>query len=206
MQEHGESGYGKIPEKGSEEYNKRVKIINENLIDQKEDKEESCTICLGPLVINNGDCADSEQPVCTKISSMKSCTQHKFHFECIQEWLVQKANCPVCRKPLRPKSSGTVERGSTNRRVPNPVRVLPLSRPNNRGMRRPTGSGNSSSNNEAPNSFRRDHNQMLLLNREIITSIANRGEQQSADNSNSSEDLRLYEYMMEQAVVRLNPI
>ena len=36
----------------------------------------------------------------TKICSLKRCS-HKFHYECIQQWLIQRPNCPVCRKNLR---------------------------------------------------------------------------------------------------------
>jgi hypothetical protein len=24
---------------------------------------------------------------------------HDFHFNCIKKWLVQKNNCPICKKP-----------------------------------------------------------------------------------------------------------
>ena len=95
-----------VPEKGSEEYKKRVKIIDENLEDQAEDENENCTICLAPLITtkniitSKNVSTDDHDLQFTKICSLKRCS-HKFHYECIQQWLIQRPNCPVCRKNLR---------------------------------------------------------------------------------------------------------
>ena len=90
-----------VPEKGSEEYKKRVRIIDENLEEQAEDENENCTICLTPLITTSKNVSTDDNDLeFTRICSLKRCS-HKFHYECIQQWLIQRPNCPVCRKNLR---------------------------------------------------------------------------------------------------------
>lgn len=53
-------------------------------------EEEACTICISSL--KSGSCGD-------EIRQMPNCS-HKFHSECIVEWLTHNAiTCPVCRAP-----------------------------------------------------------------------------------------------------------
>merc|ERR1712088_1092661 len=54
-----------------------------------------------------------------------TCT-HKFHSQCIRDWLIIKLTCPVCRVPLEPEKPKTEvvvdqpERAQPNTPVPRP--------------------------------------------------------------------------------------
>ena len=55
---------------------------NENNIEEQEN--ETCSICLTPLLENR---------------EILSCAHH-FHYNCISRWLIQNNSCPICRHPV----------------------------------------------------------------------------------------------------------
>ncbi|XP_028081372.1 probable E3 ubiquitin-protein ligase HIP1 [Camellia sinensis] len=52
---------------------------------------------LGPPVEEEPCCICQEDYVDGKELGKLNCG-HEFHFNCIKQWLVQKNNCPICRK------------------------------------------------------------------------------------------------------------
>jgi len=66
-------------------------------IESNADHQLQCCICLG-------DIAKGKQLTCS----------HVFHMDCLRTWLIEKAECPTCRKPIRLDQNGTEER--VNRR------------------------------------------------------------------------------------------
>ena len=53
-------------------------------IESTEEHQLQCCICLG-------DITKGKQLACS----------HVFHLGCLRTWLVEKAECPTCRKPIR---------------------------------------------------------------------------------------------------------
>ena len=49
--------------------------------------DEQCTVCLNNLKANEN------------VRSLPC--QHIFHCDCIDEWLMRKAACPVCREDIK---------------------------------------------------------------------------------------------------------
>jgi hypothetical protein len=69
-------------------------VSNETVND---DDDAICTICHVPL--HDGDTADDQKALCLPCS-------HRFHDECLREWLRHHSQCPVCRLELRCKGNG----------------------------------------------------------------------------------------------------
>jgi hypothetical protein len=65
----------------SKNENQEIKL--EEVIYTKSDGDETCTICLS--LLENGD----------SIGHLDC--NHKFHFDCINEWCKYKSQCPMCR-------------------------------------------------------------------------------------------------------------
>lgn len=69
---------------------------DESTVDEEEKDREQCSV--SPL-----ECSICLEPFsCNEIVSWStnvSCP-HTFHHECIKEWLLRRAGCPFCRKPL----------------------------------------------------------------------------------------------------------
>jgi hypothetical protein len=53
---------------------------------------DSCSVCL--------DCFSANQT----LRKLGCC--HAFHSDCIDPWLRKKADCPVCRRPVKPANAG----------------------------------------------------------------------------------------------------
>ena len=53
-------------------------------VNAKQKDEEDCAICL---------CSMEEG----KVLTLEACS-HKFHEDCIKDWLAEKRDCPMCRK------------------------------------------------------------------------------------------------------------
>ena len=54
---------------------------------EDDDTSPCCSVCLGPMVENNG------------ASIQLQCT-HRFHVHCIELWLQKHRSCPCCRSPV----------------------------------------------------------------------------------------------------------
>ena len=66
-------------------------------VESNEEHQLQCCICLGEIV-------KGKQLTCN----------HVFHMGCLRTWLIEKAECPTCRKPIRLDKQGSEER--VNRR------------------------------------------------------------------------------------------
>jgi len=77
------SKYNESPIEGSNEYNRRIQLI-ESWTEQKNGNLEGCAICL----------SEPEQSV--QYSELISC-KHQFHESCLRKWLLIKMRCPTCR-------------------------------------------------------------------------------------------------------------
>ena len=65
----------------------------------KSDADESCVICQSGLGGDNGDDDDDDVrnvPVCLQV---KRCG-HKFHQECLEQWLRANKSCPLCKSDV----------------------------------------------------------------------------------------------------------
>jgi len=71
----------------SKNENQEIKL--EEVIYTKIDSDETCTICLS--LLENGD----------SIGHLDC--NHKFHFDCINEWCKYKSQCPMCRYEVQIK-------------------------------------------------------------------------------------------------------
>lgn len=58
--------------------------VEQQIVKQSVEEDNECSICWETFSNSN-----SRQLIC----------KHTFHNECIQKWLVQNKNCPICRKP-----------------------------------------------------------------------------------------------------------
>jgi len=77
------SKYNVSPIEGSNEYNRRIELID-SWTKEKNGDLESCAICL------------SEPEKDVQFSEFISC-KHKFHKDCLKKWLLIKMRCPTCR-------------------------------------------------------------------------------------------------------------
>ena len=63
-----------------------ISTININSVNQNEYIDETCCICLSELVVDD-------------TIHILPC-KHKFHVDCIKQWLLKKQCCPLCKLEL----------------------------------------------------------------------------------------------------------
>ena len=62
-----------------------ISVYNEN---ENENENLICSVCQAPIQVNE------------TIRKLKGCN-HKFHINCIDNWLVNNTTCPICRQDVR---------------------------------------------------------------------------------------------------------
>ncbi len=79
-------------------YDYRIKITA-----NEETRELDCSICLQSLFQNTGQSGLNEslgEEMMGETTIMNTPCNHKFHQECLGQWMEVKLECPTCRAPL----------------------------------------------------------------------------------------------------------